>query len=393
MRKKLIRILSLVVAPIVLVAGAFSGCKKKVTVPTAEEGLLVDKDVAPTQTAYYEAQTQSEMERYRAVANNHIVDGEVDFNDSEVQSIARNVAAKLYAYACFNERGLDKYVYFSDQVGTTDLGASGNGTAYKQEYYLRINENGDTKGARYFYTIKKVMEATGFVGTFKGSFESAKIRFSEDTNILYRFQGSKIEQGDVDETVGCNLLTCEWKTDNDNWGIMDTPMVKGAYVEPDQLRAEIELSAGNDGIDMKGNINILADNIVKYASISEEDDGTINVLMTIDTDVANNDEASLKMLRNANGSDDCVWVRDDEEEDAEGFAEDTGLRIVYRLWSNGLFRSYTIVERWSGKIILFEGEADSQTTVYYSYSDRDCDMSQYTGMLSDAKTLLNKGKE
>jgi hypothetical protein len=88
-----------------------------------------------------------------------------------------------------------------------------------------------------------------------------------------------------------------------------------------------------------------------------------------------------------------VWVRDDEEEDAEGFAEDTGLRIVYRLWSNGLFRSYTIVERWSGKIILFEGEADSQTTVYYSYSDRDCDMSQYTGMLSDAKTLLNKGKE
>jgi hypothetical protein len=83
-----------------------------------------------------------------------------------------------------------------------------------------------------------------------------------------------------------------------------------------------------------------------------------------------------------------VWVAD-EEEDAEGFGEDTGLRIIFRLWNNGLFRSYTIAERWSGKIVIFDGEADSQTTVYYSYSDRDCDIAQYKTMLEDAKALVN----
>jgi hypothetical protein len=388
MRKKAIKIISVATALLVLAAGAFAGCKKKVTPPTVEEGLMLDKDIAPTQTAYYEEYTAEAMNTYRAVANAHIVDGEVDTENEDVLDAARDTAAKLYAYACFNERGLERYVYFSDQTGTTDLGTSGNGIARKQDYYLRVNENDTEKGFRYFYTIKKVEEATGVVATFKSQFESAKIRISENTSTLYRFEGSKIEDGEEDKSLGTTLLTCDWKTSTKDWGVPDTEMVKGAFVEPEDLKSTIELSAGTDDIDIKGNINILAENIVKYANISEDEDGTINVLMTIDTEIANSDEASLKMLRRANSSDNCVWVAD-EEEDAEGFGEDTGLRIIFRLWNNGLFRSYTIAERWSGKIVVFDGEADSQTTVYYSYSDRDCDIAQYKTMLEDAKALVN----
>ncbi len=100
--------------------------------------------------------------------------------------------------------------------------------------------------------------------------------------------------------------------------------------------------------------------------------------MTIDTAVANNDEASLKMLRKANSSDDCRWVSTDES---------SGLMIVFRIWPNGLFRFFTVSERWSGKISGFSGEADSVTTTNYSYSDVDCDMTENLEMLEKAKQL------
>lgn len=386
--KKIVRALSCVIAPFVLLCGLFTGCKKgkDIEIPKEKNGIMLDKDVEPAAAAAYKQYTASALAAYKEVAAQHTdADGEVDFSDESVVAAATEAAAKLYAYACYNERTLDKYVFFGDQEGTTDLGGSSKGTARRQEYYLRINENEDTCGYRYHYTIKKVIEATGTIKTFKSKFESARIRVTDETSLLYRFEGDNIVFGAEDENLGVQLLECDWETGSD-WGKSDIEMVKGDFIEPENIRADIEEYAGEDNITIRGNINILADNIVKFANISEEEDGTIDVLMVIDTDVANNDAASLAMLRKANGSDNCKWIAGDE---SEGFADDTGLRIVFRLWGNGLFRSYSIIERWNGSIVIFNGTAESQTTVYYSYTDRDCDMTAKLEMLEAAKAAVD----
>ena len=375
--KSIKKILTVAVSAVISVC-FIVGCGKAVNVNVGD--LIQDIDVAPTQSAAYEVYSKQVLDEFFAVAEQHLVEGEIDYENEEVAAAAIPVAAKLFAYACYNERRLDQYVYFSSQDGFTDISA-GSATAIKQEYYLRINESENTCGYRYHYTIKMVSECEGTISMFKSAFESARTRITDKTDILYRLEGSNIRVGTKNEVLGVDLLECDWKT-GDDWGRPDVQMVKSDFIEPDKIREDIERTAGEDNITMHANINILADDIVQSAIIikdenldSGEFEGYI-VFMTIDTDVANRDEASLKMLRKANGSDDCVWVNEDDM---------SGLSIIFRIWSNGLFRTYSVAEKWSGKIMGFTGTADSSTVYNYSYSDRDCDMTGYLKMLEEAK--------
>ena len=354
------------------------GCAKPVKVNSGN--IMQDIDVAPTQTAYYEQYSKEALDNFYAVADKHLVDGDIDFENKEVSSAAASTAAKLFAYACYNERTLDQYVFFAAQEGDTDLGSSGSATALKQEYYLRVNEQeGITCGYRYHYTIKMVEKSSGSISMFKSAFESARTRITDETDLLYRLEGSNIRKGGKNENLGVELLTCDWKTGSD-WGKHDVEMKKGEVIAPDKIEEDIVEVAGEDNITIRANINILAENIVKSAIIIKDEseaglDGYL-IFMSIDTEVANKDQASLKMLRKANGSDDCEWVNDEDS---------TGLSIVFRIWKNGLFRMYSISEKWKGKISGFSGIADSSTEYYYSYSDRDCDMKSYLEMLEQAK--------
>lgn len=373
--RKVLRVLSVLIAPLISICAFLSGCKgDPVDIDNGE--IMQDINVPPVQQAAYEEYSKQAVADYNAVADKHRdADGEVDTEDPEVIKAANEAAAKLYAYACYNERTLDKYAFFSNQEGDTDLGSSGSAKAIRQEYYLRVNESDDTCGYRYHYTIKKVKESSGIVGTFKGLFESARLRFTDETNLLYRFEGDDIEIGEENENLNCNMLTCNWSTGKD-WGKADVEMKKSAFIPPEEIERDIIDNAGEDNVTIRGNINILAEGMVKSANIIEEDDGGYFIIMTLDTSVANSDEASLKMLRRANSSDDCKWVDD---------GDDSGLAIVLRLWQNGMFRFYNFKERWSGKISGFSGVADSLTTYYYSYSDRDCDMTKNLEMLEKAK--------
>lgn len=377
--KKIVKILSVFVAYIVLGCTFLAGCKKGEDVDDVVDtgGIMRDIDEKPTEKPAYEEYSAKAIAEYKAVAAQHTVDGETDIENEEVQNAARAAAAKLYAYACYNERTLDKYVYFSHQEGDTDLGGSGAATALRQEYYLRVNETDDTCGYRYHYTLKKVKEASGLVAGFKGLFESARLRFTDKTNLLYRFEGDNIRIGNEHDVLGCEVLECDWATGKD-WGKPDIEMKKSPFIEPDKIEEDIVANAGEDNITIRGNINILAENIVKSATITEEDEGGYFIIMSVDTAVANSDEASLKMLRKANSSGDCEWVDGDD---------DSGLMIIFRLWENGMFRFYNIKERWSGKIQGFGGTADSLTSYYYSYSDRDCDMTKNLETLEKAKQL------
>lgn len=379
--KKIIRTVALIIAPIISICAFLAGCKgcgKDVEINNT--GIMQDVKVAPTQKPAYEEYSKQAFEEYKQVADRHTDgDGKVDTDNEEVIKAAKAAAAKLFAYACYNERTLDKYVYFSHQVGDTDLGGSGSANATRQEYYLRVNEGENTCGYRYHYTLKKVNESSGLVSGLKSLFESARIRFTDKTNLLYRFEGSKIEYGKENENIGVNMLECKWETGSD-WGKPDIEMKKSEYIEPENILKDIEDNAGNDNITIRGNVNILAEDIIKSAKIIEDEEGGIFLLIRINTDVANRDEASLKMLRKANSSDDCEWTKGDDE-------DDTGFIIMCRLWSNGMFRFYNVQERWSGKISGFSGTVDSQTAYYYSYSDKDCDMTKNLETLESAKKL------
>ncbi len=387
--KRFLKILSCIVAPFIVFCAFLTGCKKcgkDVEIQIGE--VMQDIDVTPTQTAAYEQYSKAALEEYKAVAVRHVVDGEVDLANEEVQTAARAASAKLFAYACYNERHLDQYAYFSDQKGDTDLGSTnGSGVAIKQEYFLRVNEHEDSCGYRYFYTLKKVQEASGAIKTFKSQFESAKLRVTDKTDLLYRFSGDNIRVGAKHDLLNADMLECDWKTDNSDWGVHELALRKREFIQPEGIEADIQRWAGVDipGQDcgtIRANINILAENIVKSANIFEDDDGNgVLVVMSIDTGVANSDDASLKMLRQGNGSKNCTWRAQSEED-----AEDTGLQIVFRLWGNGLFRMYYVAERWHGTMMgIYSGTVESDTTVYYSYSDRDCDMTANLEMLERAK--------
>lgn len=373
-----------VVASAFISACFFVGCGKAVNVSIGD--IMQDIDVRPTQEAAYEEYSKQALKEFFDVAeaDGNLLDGEINYDNAAVKAAAIPVAAKLFAYACYNERTLNQYVYFSEQEGDTDLGSNGSATAIKQEYFLRINEQeGVTCGYKYQYSIKYVDKCDGLISSFKSTFEQARTRIVVDTDQLYRLEGSttSIYVKGRNEALGVDLLDCNWKTGSD-WGITDNiELVKGSFIEPGNIKADIEDNAGKDNITIRANINILADNIVKDAIIikdeSEENglEGYL-IVMTIDTEVANKDSASLKMLRHANGSSNCTWV-------SEG--DDSGLSIMFRIWSNGLFRSYSVSERWNGKIKGYSGTADSLTMYYYSYSDNDCDMTPYLKILEDAK--------
>lgn len=376
--KKIVRVFSVIIAPILFVCALFAGCKGREVENVVDfNGIMRDINVKPEEAPAYEQYSKQAIADYEEVAKRHTVDGVVDTESKEVVKAASAAAAKLYAYACYNERTLSKYVYFSHQKGDTDLGGSGSATAIRQEYYLRVNESDKTCGYRYHYTLKKVSESTGLVAGFKSFFESARLRVTDKTDLLYRFEGDDITIGDEHPTLGCEMLNCNWKTGKD-WGKPEVVMKKSEFIPPENIEQDIVSNAGEENITIRGNINILAENIVKNATIVKEDEGGYFIIMTVDTAVANRDDASLKMLRKANGSDNCEWVDD---------GDDSGLMIVFRLWDNGLFRFYNVKERWSGKIQTFNGTADSLTTYYYSYSDRDCDMTKNLEALEKAKEL------
>lgn len=401
--KKFIKVLALLVAPVTVACGVLSGCKScKGKAVNIEIGTIMQhKDSDPARLvadnvntkepyAAYEQYTKASYAAYKQVAQNHVDEGgEILIDDPAVQTAARKAAAEMFAYACYNERHLDNYVFFSDMDATTDLGSTGKAVAKRQEYYLRVNEQEDTCGYRYHYSLKKVIKASGPVKTMKSQFETARLRFTDKTDLLYRFEGNDIKLGEFHEALDTELLYCNWRT-GDDWGKSDAVMRKAeTFVEPQDIAADIVQQAGNGDTAIRANINILCENIIKYAMIAEDEEGCINVFMTIDTDVANEDDASVKMLTRANGtSGDCHWKKggaDPGDEDNVGFGEDTGLKIAYRIWGNGLFRMYSISERWRGKIVAFTGTADSLSFYYYSYSQKDCDMTDHLAMLEAAK--------
>ncbi len=357
MRRKLFRLLPVLLVPAVMLV-ATSGCKKDV-VDAEVSYELNDVDVYPEQKGPYADEVAEVLSSYK---------------NSTLS--AEKAAAQLFAYACYSEEYLDSYAYFSYQGGETDYGKSGTSSAVKQDYKLIVN--GDTEeegGFKFHYTIKHVNEASGLLSAVTNLFESAKLRIVDEDTLLYRLEGENVEYGDDGQT-----LVCDWvvKSTESDWGVKDDyPIVKRAEkLDLDGIASDIVDIAENDTDNMviHGNINILADNIVEFAEITEDtvDGHTVyTVEMTINTEVANADASSIAMLGESNGASSCSW---------------TDYTIYYKIWDNGLFYYYMLVEGWKGKISGFSGEVGSLTYVRYSYSAEDTDT-------TDKKAFLEKAKQ
>ena len=177
MKAKFLKACALLAAPAVMFAASACGGKN---IGENKSYFLADDDIYPSVAVPYEEESRAAIERWKSAGG------------SRKDEAAKEVAAELYAYACYNEEYIDKYVYFSSQTGSTDLGASGSGDVTTQNYKLIIHESESTPGYKYHYTLKKVNEATGTINTFKSLFESARLRFVENTNKLYRFEGDGI---------------------------------------------------------------------------------------------------------------------------------------------------------------------------------------------------------
>lgn len=401
--KKIVKVLSFLVTPLIFIGAFLAGCKSGKAVEVESGDIMQDIDVKPTQTPAYEKWSRQAIEDYKAVARRHVDgEGETDYDNKEVIDAARAAAAKLYAYACYNERTLDRYAWFNNQTGGTDLGGGNFANIVKQDYYLRVNESEDTCGYRFTYTYKWATEYAGTLSPFKSVFEAARMAVITDTDVIYKFEGDTgtFRFGEPNDSLNCNMVECDWSTKSKEWGVKDYEMVKDDFIPPEDLEADIikqadEYWENGTSPTIHGNINILAEDIVKYAMIIEDPEtGRYLIMMNIDTEVANKDDASLKMLRKINSpSNDCAWKSGENGPDDINLGEDTGLKIIFSIWDNGLFYHYTISERWNGTIVVFNGTAESAITVYYSYSDRDCDMTKNLEMLEHAKKTMNTEEE
>ena len=370
MKRKLFRVLPVFLGGVVMLGVVFgcSGCSTT-NVGENKSYYLEDDDVYPAIDAFYEEESKAVISSY---------------NSGDLS--AEEAAAQLFAYACYNEEYIDRYVYFSNQIANTSIG-SGSGEVVTQNYKLIIREDGEaeTDGYKYHYTIKKVNEADGAIKTFKSQFEQARLRFVVDTDQLYRFEADDdtITYETDEDGNATEILTCEWETGSD-WGVDDDPIVKREEkLDLEGIEADIlaRVEEGEAAI-IHGNVNILAENIVESATITEgtADGHTVyEIVMQLNTDVANADEASSAMLEDANTpASKCVWTEDEEGNEPT---------ITFQIWDNGLMKYYKMEERWSGSVFaIFSGEAESTLEVWYSYSDQDCDMTDKLAWLEEAKT-------
>ena len=334
--------------------------------PMADQTYMIGHDTKPGFEGYYSAQVTEVLESTTL--------------DDETK------AAYLWALASYNYGQADQFAMFQNKVGNTTLDGN-TGTLAYQQYYKEKRHDGDYKGEKYHYTIKHVYDST-FSSIVEGLLESARMRFVANTGELqglYRFElngdGKEVTTFTGNKLLGEELLDTVWQVGDDFGGNGEEiwkRTLSGAENNKsvNEVIAAIKNDIQNCNIDdrlIQGNINTLADRVVSDASIEKATDGDYHVItMSFDLDKLNADKRSIEFLNNDNSAKNMKW---DE------------LSVSFEIWSTGLFKSYTIDEKWTGEVgkalIWFEGSATSSNHVYFSYTDEDCSMDKELAYLKE----------
>ena len=297
-------------------------------------------------------------------------------------------AAYLWVLAGYNHGQSERFAYFQNKLGETDLGSEGKGKLAYQQYHkeLRANDAENFGGGKYHYTIKHVYDST-LPSIYGDMLEDAAIRFVANVDGLsglYRFKlngdGEEVTQFTGKELLGEEILTTKWQTGSD-WGKAEK--VYGAYriVENDKSLDEVMTALENDiqtcemeNRQVMGNLNTLGDGVVKDATIKPSSDGSYyTIVMTLDLGALNADARSIQFLEDDNTAKDMKWNK---------------CNVTFEMWKTGLFKSYSIEENWSGKIVVYDGSAEVSNKVFYSYTAQDCSMDKEVAFLKEFDASL-----
>ena len=360
-----------VAAVLALVTAAtlvLSACGTAGDPPMVDETYLSGHNTAPDFEAYYSEQVAE------VLASDTLDDA--------------TKAAYLWVLAGYNHGQSERFAYFQNKLGETDLGSEGKGKLAYQQYHkeLRANDAENFGGGKYHYTIKHVYDST-LPSIYGDMLEDAAIRFVANVdglNGLYRFKlngdGEKVTQFTGKELLGEEILTTKWQTGSD-WGKAEK--VYGAYriVENDKSLDEVMTALENDiqtcemeNRQVMGNLNTLGDGVVKDATITPSSDGSYyTVVMTLDLGALNADARSIQFLEDDNTAKNMKWNK---------------CNVTFEMWKTGLFKSYSIEENWSGKIVVYDGSAEVSNKVFYSYTAQDCSIDKEVAFLKEFDASL-----
>ena len=350
---------------VVTAISVLGACKSANGVPMLTKDSLADHEVAPTFDAYYQTQFAQLMQAYDAGDKN-----------------AQDTAGAMWALASYNHSLSDQFVYFQDQIGTTQLDGKSGKLAY-QQYHKEKRAKDSYLGEKYHYTLKHVFDSV--LVTLGNFLEQARVRLvandaAQGFKGLYRFEKNGDTVFTNDTLFGRKLMSTEWKKGSD-WGNAESILKGGVPYGAENTKSYDEvLRVLNNDIDKLGydteemewraiiaNINTLADGIVSSATIERKQTAAgaayYAVSMQMNLTVANADAASINMLKDANSATEIQWNKMD---------------IAFEVWECGMMKSYVVKEEWKGVVkqvgVSKKGAASAENYVFYSYSDADCSM-------------------
>lgn len=308
-----------ILAVLLLLSSAFAltACKKP-AIESKTESILLDADVAPPEG--FSAAKYDIMEVYNST----------DYTPEEK-------AVTMWQLVCFNEPHSDNYAFFIHTEGDTDI-SDGSGRMVYQKYHIQ------SRTQKYEQILKCVPEHSfsGIVAKIADSaLQTGKINLVNDGK-LYRFVAASTPTYS-NET---GLITVPWQKGSD-WGKEHS--MRGSQKEM-----------------IKGNINPGCAGIIKTATFESkaDEDGNkyLRIVMEVDAEVANNDSETMENLEDANSPATKVQYN--------------YLTITYEVWESGFLKYYRYDESWKGKMFSMEGASESVAECHYSYSARDCDITE-----------------
>ncbi len=277
-----------------------------------------------------------------ATAEIGIVDIINDATLTNAQKIQRIMSATEQ-----NEITAERFNYFQYKKGSTDLGSHSGTLIYQRLRKQNQQNKDDTTYKRAVNHNFNALETT--------SVEDAMKRFLWD-NKIYRMKGT-IDNLVYDEESGLLTMTGDssWKKGN-NFG--DEEFVASSQNLDETKKTCINWSCENI---------VLNDGAKIESKTNESGDVFYELTFTVDLDVANADSATIARLENDNGGSGMSLGK---------------MEITAQVWECGLMKFYQTSEIWSGTIaVIYSGSAETDTYTWYSYTERDNDMSESKAIL------------
>ncbi len=266
------------------------------------------------------------------------------YNSSKDKNL---IAAQMMFAATKNLATAHQYSYFKNQIGTTNLGDK-SGTLIVQRMRRQNQEIKDDTTLKLPYNHNfGALEVAAVSGEGK-----VAIRYIKD-EAIYRIKSSSIT---YDSKTG--FLSCDKWAKGPNWGKGETT-ADSANIKEARINYLSLVDGMTNDYDADTNADITSPKaIFKKSSAKIEDKGDYyQIYVEVDPSVANSDADTMSYFNEDNGT---------------STASISKCEITYQIWKCGLPKEYKIDETWSGKIQVYQGEANAKSECKYSYKDADC---------------------